>query len=121
MWASERGLVGDALAPYGGRSLHEQSHGESFLAVMINRFGPDGLYLLDEPEAALSTQNCLTALRRIHELVRDGSQLIIATHSPIILAYPEATIYHCGEQRPRGRRLRGRRARAPHPQLPRGP
>ena len=64
---------------------------------MINRFGPDGLYLLDEPEAALSTQNCLTALRRIHELVGAGSQLIIATHSPIILAYPEATIYHCGE------------------------
>jgi predicted ATPase len=93
----ESGLGGDPLAPYGGRSLHEQSHGESFLAVMINRFGPDGLYLLDEPEAALSTQNCLTALRRIHELVRDGSQLIIATHSPIILAYPEATIYHCGE------------------------
>jgi predicted ATPase len=90
------GLVGDALGPYGGRSLHEQSHGESFLAVMINRFGPDGLYLLDEPEAALSTQNCLTALRRIHELVQDGSQLIIATHSPIILAYPVSTIYHCG-------------------------
>jgi predicted ATPase len=65
---------------------------------MINRFGPDGLYLLDEPEAALSTQNCLTALRRIHELVRDRSQLIIATHSPIILAYPEATIYHCKER-----------------------
>ena len=92
------GLVGDPLGPYGGRSLHEQSHGESFLAVMINRFGPDGLYLLDEPEAALSTQNCLTALRRIHELVQDGSQLIIATHSPIILAYPEATIYHCSER-----------------------
>jgi predicted ATPase len=91
------GLGGDALAPYGGRSLHEQSHGESFLAVMINRFGPDGLYLLDEPEAALSTQNCLTALRRIHELVRAGSQLIVATHSPIILAYPESTIYQCGE------------------------
>ena len=65
---------------------------------MINRFGPDGLYLLDEPEAALSTQNCLTALRRIHELVQDGSQLIIATHSPIILAYPEATIYHCSDR-----------------------
>ncbi|HUB04496.1 MAG TPA: AAA family ATPase [Solirubrobacteraceae bacterium] len=94
----ESGLGGDPLAPYGGRSLHEQSHGESFLAVMINRFGPDGLYLLDEPEAALSTQNCLTALRRIHELVRDRSQLIIATHSPIILAYPEATIYHCSER-----------------------
>ena len=91
------GVGGDPLAPYGGRSLHEQSHGESFLAVMINRFGPDGLYLLDEPEAALSTQNCLTALRRIHELVSAGSQLIVATHSPIVLAYPEATIYHCGE------------------------
>lgn len=94
----DAGLGGDPLAPYGGRSLHEQSHGESFLAVMINRFGPDGLYLLDEPEAALSTQNCLTALRRIHELVQEGSQLIIATHSPIILAYPEATIYQCSEQ-----------------------
>jgi predicted ATPase len=92
------GLAGNPLAPYGGRSLHEQSHGESFLAVMINRFGPDGLYLLDEPEAALSTQNCLTALRRIHELVQERSQLIIATHSPIILAYPEATIYRCGER-----------------------
>jgi predicted ATPase len=91
------GLGGDPLAAYGGRSLHDQSHGESFLAVMINRFGPDGLYLLDEPEAALSTQNCLTALRRIHELVQAGSQLIIATHSPIILAYPQATIYHCNE------------------------
>jgi predicted ATPase len=91
-------LAGDPLGAYGGTSLHEQSHGESFLAVMINRFGPDGLYLLDEPEAALSTQNCLTALRRVHELVRAGSQLIIATHSPIILAYPEATIYHCGER-----------------------
>jgi predicted ATPase len=94
----DAGLGGDPLGAYGGRSLHEQSHGESFLAVMINRFGPDGLYLLDEPEAALSTQNCLTALRRIHELVREGSQLIIATHSPIVLAYPEATIYHCSER-----------------------
>jgi predicted ATPase len=88
---------GNALAAYGGTSLHEQSHGESFLAVMINRFGPDGLYLLDEPEAALSTQNCLTFLRRVHELVRAGSQLLIATHSPIILAYPDATIYACDE------------------------
>ena len=94
----DSGLGGNPLAPYGGRSLHEQSHGESFLAVMINRFGPDGLYLLDEPEAALSTQNCLTALRRIHELVQERSQLIIATHSPIILAYPEATIYHCSDR-----------------------
>ena len=62
---------------------------------MINRFGADGFYLLDEPEAALSTQNCLTCLRRIHELVQEGSQFVISTHSPIILAYPEATIYRC--------------------------
>ena len=89
---------GRALAAYGGGSLHEQSHGESFLAVLINRFGPDGLYLLDEPEAALSTQNCLTCLRRVHELVTEGSQFIIATHSPILLAYPGATIYRCGEE-----------------------
>lgn len=84
-----------ALAPYGGTSLHQQSHGESFLAVILNRFGPHGLYLLDEPEAALSPQNCLTCLARIHELVLQGSQFIIATHSPIILAYPDATIYAC--------------------------
>jgi predicted ATPase len=90
-------LAPNALRPYGGVSLHEQSHGESFLAVMINRFDPNGLYLLDEPEAALSTQNCLTCLRRIHELVEQNSQFIIATHSPIILAYPDATIYACGE------------------------
>jgi predicted ATPase len=90
-------LPGDSLRAYGGRSLHEQSHGESFLAIMLHRFGPNGLYLLDEPEAALSTQNCLACLRRIHELVRDGSQFIIATHSPIVLAYPGATIYSCAE------------------------
>jgi predicted ATPase len=89
-------LPRDPLAAYGGRSLHEQSHGESFLAVLLNRFGPDGLYLLDEPEAALSTQNCLTFLRRMHELVRDGSQFVVATHSPIVLAYPDALIYECG-------------------------
>jgi predicted ATPase len=86
---------GDPLAAYGGRSLHEQSHGESFLAVIIERFGPNGFYLLDEPEAALSIQNCLTLLRRIHELLLDGSQFVIATHSPIVLAYPQATIYAC--------------------------
>jgi predicted ATPase len=62
---------------------------------MLNRFGPRGLYLLDEPEAALSTQNCLTCLRRIHELVLAASQFVIASHSPIILAYPGARIYGC--------------------------
>jgi len=89
-------LPDNPLASYGGRSLHEQSHGESFLAVLLHRFGPDGLYLLDEPEAALSTQNCLTFLRRVHELVRAGSQFVVATHSPIVLAYPGAVIYECG-------------------------
>jgi predicted ATPase len=83
------------MSSYGGRSLHEQSHGESFLAVLIDRFGSNGLYLLDEPEAALSPQNCLACLARIHDLVTDGSQLVIATHSPIVLAYPDATIYEC--------------------------
>jgi predicted ATPase len=86
-------LSHDPLQSYGGVSLHEQSHGESFLAVMVNRFGPNGLYLLDEPEAALSPQNCLTCLRRIHELVGVHSQFVIATHSPLVLAYPDATIY----------------------------
>jgi predicted ATPase len=87
----------NALDAYGGKSLHEQSHGEGFLAIMVHRFGPDGFYLLDEPEAALSTQNCLSCLRRIHELVADGSQFVISTHSPIILAYPDAAIYRCTE------------------------
>jgi predicted ATPase len=86
-----------ALAPYGGRSLHEQSHGQSFLALLMNRFGADGLYFLDEPEAALSAQNCLTCVRRMHELVGEGSQFVVATHSPLLLAYPGATIYECGE------------------------
>ncbi len=90
-------LPDNPLAAYGEASLHEQSHGQALLAIMINRFGPDGLYLLDEPEAALSTQNCLTFLRRVHELVGAGSQFIISTHSPIILAYPEATFYRCTE------------------------
>jgi predicted ATPase len=90
-------LPENPLAAYGGRSLHEQSHGESFLALLVNRFGPNGLYFLDEPEAALSAQNCLTCLRRMHQLVGEGSQFVVATHSPILLAYPGATIYECGD------------------------
>lgn len=90
-------LGADALTPYGGKSLHEQSHGESFISLVVNRFGADGLYLLDEPEAALSPQNCLTLLRRIDQLVHEGSQFVIATHSPLLLAYPEATIYALDE------------------------
>jgi predicted ATPase len=78
---------------YGGKSLHEQSHGESFFALFMNRLGVDGFYVFDEPEAALSPQRQLAFLSRMHDLVRDGSQFLIATHSPILMAYPDATIY----------------------------
>lgn len=78
---------------YGDRALHEQSHGESFLALMVNRFGGKGLYILDEPEAALSPSRQLAVLRRIHDLVQNDSQFIIATHSPILMAYPQSKIY----------------------------
>ena len=89
-------LGGEILdAAYGGRSLHEQSHGESFLTLMVERFTRNGLYLLDEPEAALSPMSQLGALVRIHELVGQSSQFVIATHSPILMAYPGATIYAC--------------------------
>ena len=78
---------------YGGGSLHEQSHGEAFLSLMLERFSGNGLYILDEPEAALSPNRQMTVLSRIHQLVAQGSQFIIATHSPIIMAYPDASIY----------------------------
>lgn len=84
------------IGSYGGHSLHEQSHGESFLALVTNRFGGKGLYILDEPEAALSPQRQLAVLSRIHDLVCDESQFIIATHSPILMAYPDAWIYAFG-------------------------
>jgi predicted ATPase len=83
---------------YGGRSLHEQSHGQSFLALLAQRFGPDGLYLLDEPESALSPQGQLAMLLRLHELVAERSQFVIATHSPILLSFPHARIYELSEQ-----------------------
>ncbi|MEC0126578.1 AAA family ATPase [Paenibacillus pabuli] len=76
---------------YGGRSLHEQSHGESFLNLFVNRFNAKGIYLLDEPEAALSPARQLSLLRILHDL-SDHSQFIIATHSPILLGYPGARI-----------------------------
>lgn len=81
---------------YGGRSLHEQSHGESFFALVTNRLGGNGLYLFDEPEAALSAVRQLALLSAIHELVKKGSQLLIATHSPVLTAYPRAEIYALG-------------------------
>jgi predicted ATPase len=78
---------------YGGKSLHAQSHGESFLALLTQKFRGNGLYLLDEPEAALSPSRQLSALAVIHKLVKADSQFIIATHSPILMAYPDSTIY----------------------------
>jgi predicted ATPase len=77
---------------YGGKSLHEQSHGESFFALFLNRLRGNGLYFFDEPEAALSPTRQLAFLSRLHDLVKDGSQFFIATHSPILMAYPEAAI-----------------------------
>ncbi|MDQ3299667.1 MAG: AAA family ATPase [Myxococcota bacterium] len=84
------------LGSHGGTSLHEQSHGESFLALAVERFGDNGLYILDEPEAALSPQRQLSLLAIIHRLVAQGTQFIIATHSPILMAYPHAVIYQLG-------------------------
>lgn len=85
----------DVYKSYGGKSLHEQSHGESFLSLFKNRFGKEGIYLLDEPEAALSPARQLALLKIINDLEKEGaSQFIIATHSPILLGYPNATIYH---------------------------
>jgi predicted ATPase len=77
---------------YGGSSLHHQSHGESFMALLANRFSSSGLYILDEPEAALSPSRQLAALVRIHDLVKGGAQFVIATHSPILMSYPRSKI-----------------------------
>lgn len=78
---------------YGGISLHAQSHGESFISVVQNRFGGNGVYILDEPESALSPSRQMTLLCEMKRLVEKGSQFIISTHSPILLAYPGAEIY----------------------------
>ena len=85
------------IESYGGVSLHHRSHGESFLALVQNRFGGHGVYLLDEPEAALSPTRQLTLLCQIHELVKRESQFIIATHSPILMAYPGAELFQFSE------------------------
>lgn len=82
----------------GGRSLHEQSHGEAFLSLFMHRFRKDSFYVLDEPEAALSPQRQLALLSRLHDLVGDRCQFVIATHSPILMAYPKALIYAFDEQ-----------------------
>jgi predicted ATPase len=85
------------VSGYGGASLHEQSHGESLMALFSNRFRGNGLYILDEPEAGLSPTRQLALLLRMSELVSQNSQFIIATHSPILLAYPNAQIFQLSE------------------------
>lgn len=81
------------ISGYGGVSLHQQSHGESFLALVQNRFGRNGLYILDEPEAALSPMRLLTLMIEMKRLTEQNSQFIIATHSPLLMAFPGATVY----------------------------
>jgi predicted ATPase len=78
---------------YGDVPLHEQSHGQAFLALAANRFGGEGLYVLDEPEAALSVSGALALLAIVVRAARAGGQFVIATHSPILLACPGAQIY----------------------------
>jgi predicted ATPase len=82
---------------WGDRSPHERSHGEAFMTLLTLRLDGAGLYLFDEPEAALSPKRQMAALVRIHDLVVMQSQFIIATHSPILLSYPHAIIYQCDE------------------------
>lgn len=86
------------LQRYGGQSLHAQSHGESFLSLVLNRFGPDGLYLLDEPEAALSPMRQLTLLAALHRLAGLGAQILLSTHSPILMALPGALLYELTDE-----------------------
>lgn len=87
------GTFAPDLSLYGDVPLHRQSHGESFLALAANRFGGEGLYVLDEPEAALSVTGELALLSIVLRAARSGAQFVIATHSPILLAFPEARIY----------------------------
>lgn len=86
------GLGAPVIESFGGVSLHKQSHGESFLSVVLHRFGGNGLYILDEPEAALSPMRLLTLLSEMDRLVKQNSQFIISTHSPILMAFPGAEI-----------------------------
>ncbi len=90
--------IPDAVASHGGRPLHEQSHGESFLSLVEHRFVAGGLYILDEPEAALSVRGVLALILRMRDLTAQGSQFIVSTHSPILLGFPDATIYVLSEQ-----------------------
>jgi predicted ATPase len=92
------GVHAPDLSLYGGVPLHEQSHGQSFLALAANRFGGEGLYVLDEPEAALSVTGALALIAVVVRAARAGAQFIIATHSPVLLACPGAAIYELDDR-----------------------
>lgn len=86
-----------AYDAYGGKSLHHQSHGESFLSLFNNQFDA-GIYILDEPEAALSPARILSFMSIINQLEKsERAQFLIATHSPMLLCYPKATIFNFDE------------------------
>lgn len=93
----EPGLGEKVAASYGGVSLHRQSHGESFMALVENRFGGNGLYILDEPEAALSPMRLMRLMCYMQELVNKDSQFIISTHSPILMTFPGAEVLEITE------------------------
>ena len=97
--------VATAIENYGyesnyGGSPHLRSHGESFIDLIVHRFGPRSVFVLDEPEAALSIHGQLQLLVRMHDLVEQGCQFLLATHSPLLMAYPEATIYEFSDAGP---------------------
>ena len=94
---SEPSFGAPVIDSYGGVSLHEQSHGESFLALVKNRFGGNGIYLLDEPEAALSPSRQMTLMVLMNDLIQNNSQFIIATHSPMLMAFPGAQVVELTE------------------------
>ena len=94
----EPGLGAPIISSYGGVSLHKQSHGESFMALVENRFYGNGLYILDEPEAALSPMRLMRLMYCIKELVNKNSQFIISTHSPILMTYPGAEVLEISEE-----------------------
>ena len=93
----EGGLGNPVICSYGGVSLHRQSHGESFLALVEHRFGGNGLYILDEPEAALSPTGIIRLMQNMDGLANRNSQFIISTHSPMLLTFPDAEIFQIQE------------------------
>lgn len=95
---SEASFSPPIIGAYGGVSLHEQSHGESFMALVQNRLGGNGLYIFDEPEAALSPMKLMTLMVEIDRLVKENSQFIITTHSPILMTFPGARVLEFSER-----------------------